>query len=126
MAHPRTLGLFLHVGCAYCEQSFGFYSRLVRLESSHVISAHVVALFPDQEAAVRTEVAGVIPSARAISDVDLRSLGVSVTPTLVRVDSRGKVLRSWLGLLSPSEEADVIRAAADPGTIVGLGDKLDQ
>ncbi len=72
------------------------------------------------------EVAGVIPSAQTISDVDFRTLGVRVTPTLLLVDFRGKVLRSWVGLLSPSEEADVVRAAADPRIVVGLGDELDQ
>ena len=39
---------------------------------------------------------------------EIRVLG---TPTVMLVDSGGRVLKSWVGLLSPSDEQSVIFAA---------------
>jgi hypothetical protein len=43
----------------------------------------------------------------AIRQVDLGSIGVSATPTLLLLDQQGRLQQQWIGRLSASEESDV-------------------
>ena len=43
-----------------------------------------------------------------LTSMDYEKIGVVGTPTVLLVDSRGRVLRKWIGQLSPSEEAGLL------------------
>lgn len=45
-------------------------------------------------------------------------LRVNATPTLILVDSDGRVERSWIGLLDPAEQLELFKTAFGPGTTV--------
>jgi hypothetical protein len=42
----------------------------------------------------------------------VRDVGVRGTPTLLLVDRRGMVLRTWVGRLAPERESEVLAAVA--------------
>ena len=105
---PQTLVMVLSKDCRFCSASAGFYRRLVAETARQGIP--VVAALPDapvdsQEYLRKLGVA--VPEVRSVS---LRELGVGATPTLVLVDSRGAVARSWVGQLPASREAEVFRS----------------
>jgi hypothetical protein len=102
----------MHVGCPYCEDSIEFYERLSALERSRAITAHVVAVFPESAVDIRRALAGRLSAVQTLQRVDLRRLRVVATPTVMLVNSQGRVLNVWVGQLSPSGEAAVIKAAA--------------
>jgi hypothetical protein len=109
-AQDRTLVLVLRKGCHFCEDSAPFYQRLVAQQQAGSKTA-IVAVFPDSDdvakEVVQTEGLG-IP---AVAGVPLERLKVSGTPTLLLVDSSGKVLNAWDGMLSPRQELEVMRTA---------------
>lgn len=108
-SHPRTLVLALRVGCPYCESSMGFYARLLNLERSRALGVHVLAAFPDAEAAITETVSERIPGLATVGNVSLEKFGVAGTPTLILVDNRGEVRDVWTGQLSRLQEEDVIK-----------------
>ena len=111
--HDRTLVLVLRKGCHFCEDSAPFYQRLVAKQQQDGSKAAIVAVFPDAadaaEEVVRSEALGV----RAVGGVPLEKLKVPGTPALLLVDRDGTVLNAWIGMLSPRQETDVMRAADD-------------
>ncbi len=108
----RTLLLVLNPGCHFCEDSFPFYRRL----------AHATHGRRDVLLAVATS----LPSERGLDyvrsaklDIDKvvtispGSFGFRGTPTILLLDKRTFVVRSWIGRLSASQESEVERAADD-------------
>lgn len=114
-AHERTLVLVLKKGCHFCEDSAPFYQRLAAQQRSEGLEVAIVAVFPDSADAVnevaRSEGLGI----HALAGVPLETLKVSGTPSLLLVDKSGTVLNTWIGMLSPRQELDVMRAVACPG-----------
>jgi len=93
--HDRTLLLVLRKGCHFCEDSAPFYQRLVAKQQQ------------DNPKVVQSERLGV----QALPGVPLQTLKVSGTPTLLLVDRSGTVLNTWIGVLSPRQELEVMRAS---------------
>lgn len=109
--NDRTLVLVLRKGCHFCEDSVPFYQRLVAKQQQDGSKAAIVAVFPDgadaAQEVVRSEALGV----RTVAGVPVEKLKVPGTPTLLLVDRKGTVLNAWIGMLSPKQELDVMRAA---------------
>ena len=110
-AHDRTLLLVLRKGCHFCEDSAPFYQRLVAKQQQDRSNTAIVAAFPDAADAAKEVVQSQRLGVQAIAGVQLRRLKVSGTPTLLLVDNRGTVLNTWIGVLSPRQELEVIRAS---------------
>jgi len=105
---PQTLVMVLRKDCQFCSASSAFYRRL--LEETARLHVPVIAALPDEPAASQEylrHLGIVVPEVRHAS---LRSIGVGATPTLVLVDARGAVARSWVGQLSQAREAEVFRS----------------
>ncbi len=104
----RTLLLVLQVGCRFCNESVPFYGHLEQLQKNGQIQAQIVVVFPNdpQSAKAMLKSAG-LPFA-AVPGVDLGTLGVSGTPTAIVLDEQGRVLKSWLGVLSSAAQKDLI------------------
>jgi len=110
--HRHTLVLALNTGCHFCEQSAPFYQVLARTQVPGRDDLGIVAVFPNEREAVRqfmTHVGLHIPSVAA---VPLEGLHVNGTPTLMLVDNEGRVERTWIGTLTPSEEFDLLKVAS--------------
>jgi hypothetical protein len=113
-AHDQTLVLGLRKGCHFCEDSAPFYQRLIGQQQQAGANSTMVAVFPDTaetvEGVLQSEGLGV----QALAGVPLERLKISGTPTLLLVDRSGTVLNAWIGMLSPRQELEVMRATIAP------------
>ena len=113
--HDRTLVLALRNGCHFCEESIPFYRKLAELEKSNQIDAHLIAVFPDDPAAVRPLVETERLAVEAFSGIELSQVKVEGTPTLILVDLQGRVSKIWIGKLAATGQADVVTAISKTG-----------
>jgi len=109
-AHDRTLLMVLRKGCHYCEDSVPFYQRLVDKRKHDAADLAIVALFPDDAETARTVTKSESLDVETLGGVPLQTLRVSGTPALILVDRSGIVLNTWVGMLSPKQELDVMKA----------------
>ncbi len=117
-AHDRTLVLALRKGCHFCEDSAPFYQRLIAQQQDGSNTA-ILGVFPDAVDAAKEVVQSEGLGVHVLAGVPLERLKVSGTPALLLVDRRGKVLNAWMGMLSPRQELDVMRATACPSGSCG-------
>ena len=102
----RTLILALNVDCRYCTRSVPFYNSLAEARQENTGQINIVAAFINKdERLVKSYVEEKQLSVQTIAGVDLDKLGVNTTPTLILVDSAGKVLDSWRGELNMTVNA---------------------
>ncbi len=105
---PFTLVMVMRKDCQFCSASAEFYRRL--LEETARLGVPVIAALPDEIAASQEYLRKLGIAVHDVRSVSLRTLGVGATPTLVLVDTRGAVARSWVGQLPEADEAEVIRS----------------
>ena len=112
---PKTLILALSVSCRFCISSLPFYQSLTNTQRENNNSFQIVAIFLDKDRdLVNRFVEQKNLPVSAVSSVDFSSLKITLTPTLVLVDSAGKVLNSWVGRLTEDQEKDVFSALGVP------------
>ncbi|HEX6732536.1 MAG TPA: hypothetical protein VF074_21130, partial [Pyrinomonadaceae bacterium] len=112
---PRTLILALNVDCRFCTRSVPFYNSLAEVRQQDAGRVNIVAAFINKdEGLVKSYVDEKQLTVQAIAGVDLDKLGVHTTPTLILVDSAGKVLDSWRGELQPDGEREVFAVLGLP------------
>ena len=107
----HTLVLALNTGCHFCEQSVPFYQKLASAQQPIREDLGVVAVFPNDPDMVRDFMTRVNLRIRSVSAVPLDKLRVDATPTIILVNSSGRVERSWVGTLTSREELDVVKVA---------------
>ena len=115
-AHEMTLLVFIRRGCHYCEDSMPFYKELGRT-NSRAKRVFVVCLAPDNTEDARHLLESNDVSLPVIGEVDLTSVNVTGTPTLILVDKSGTVIRSWIGRLNSGLETEVkgiLRGSVNP------------
>lgn len=113
-AHDQTLVLGLRKGCHFCEDSVPFYQRLIAQQQQAGSSPAIVAVFPDSTDVVKDVVQSEGLTAYVLAGVPLEKLKIPGTPTLLLVDRSGTVLKTWVGILSPRQEVEVMRATTAP------------
>jgi thioredoxin-related protein len=108
----QTLVLALNVDCRYCSRSVSFYNSLAEAQRvQNAGNVNIVAAFINKDSTLVKSYADEKQlMVQAIAGVDLDKLGVHMTPTLILVDSAGKVLDSWRGELQPDGEREVFAA----------------
>ncbi len=106
--HRRTLILALNSGCRYCQDSAPFYQRLSQAQGPGRVDLEIVAVFPNNSEAVQQLLNDDRLAIRAVPAVPLEKLGIVGFPTLILVDREGGVVRSWVGLLTPHQELEVL------------------
>lgn len=103
----QTLLLVLKKGCHFCSESAPFYQRLVRETTQHS-NVQFVAVLPDPVDEGKQYLNDLGVPLNEVKQGSLAALGVGGTPTLILVDATGKVAASWVGLLRPNKEAEVL------------------
>jgi hypothetical protein len=110
----RTLVLALSTNCRYCTQSLPFYKELMtRAAKEAAGSVQMVAVFPEQRADVDAYTKTHELPIDSVAGVNLRSLQIPFTPSLILVDSNAEVLGSWGGKLSEEEQKNVFNTLAE-------------
>lgn len=104
----RTLVLVLRKGCRYCEESLPFYRQLAGMQRRGEVDGRIIAVFPNDANSVREFVQSSGLSIATVSGVPLDSVHVEGTPTAILVDGRGRVLKSWVGVLSEDGKQEIV------------------
>lgn len=101
----QTLLLALSTTCHYCSESAAFYQQISKERNSNT---RIIAVLPQpvDESKDYLNKHGV--PVDDIKQIGLDSIGVSGTPTLIRVDNDGIVRNTWIGKLPKAEEAKVL------------------
>lgn len=112
---PRTLILALNVNCPYCSRGVPFYNRLAEARQESGGQVNVVAAFINADGGlVKSYAEEKHLSVPTVSGIALDKLGIHTTPTIVLIDSAGRVLDSWRGALQPDGEREVFDAIGLP------------
>jgi hypothetical protein len=102
--HDRSLVLAARVDCQHCKASIPFYRQLQSMVASKANRVGVIAVFPNPLDKVREFLDQFHLNIPAVSSMPLQRLAVSGTPTLILVDSKGTVVRVWIGELDAEEQ----------------------
>jgi thioredoxin-related protein len=106
-----TLIMVMSTTCHYCNESVSFYNQLAEMHSKANTSVALVAVFPNSTDQVKSYAEQQHLKLPTVAAMDFRSLNVTATPTLILIDSDGRVRDFWIGKLSKEEEHQVIEAA---------------
>jgi thiol-disulfide isomerase/thioredoxin len=102
----KTLLLVLQKGCHFCTESAPLYQRLVKELSGTDI--HLVAVLPQDPMDGKKYLDDLGVGIKDVKQAGLSSLGVAGTPTLILLDDKGVVEKSWVGKLSPEKETELL------------------
>jgi hypothetical protein len=83
---------------------------LLDLEKKNQLRTHLVAFLPNSVADVEGAFSGRLIGLEKIANVDVQSLSVRGTPTLLLVDRGGEVKSAWAGELSAGQKWSMVRA----------------
>jgi len=108
-SHRRTLLLVLNTGCRYCQESVPFYQKLAQTQRPDGAALEIVAVFPNEAQMVRQFTAREGLTIRSVPGVLLEDLRVNATPTLLLVNTEGRVERLWVGILTSRQEIDLLK-----------------
>lgn len=109
----RTVLLFVRSTCPYCTISMPFYKTL--LDNRYSVGQptyRVVALSYEPEDAITAYFAAHNLAVDDSLSIAPGATAVTKTPTLLLVDTIGRVLGSWSGLLTAEREAEVRQTIA--------------
>jgi hypothetical protein len=105
----QTLLLVLRDGCHFCSDSAGFYQRLAK-DRGVSANTRLIAVLPGDVDDSRRYLDGLGVPISEVRQAPLSKLGVSGTPTLLLVNDKGVVTKSWIGQLPTEKEEEVIAA----------------
>ena len=109
--HLKTLVIACRIGCPYCRASMSFYRQLGEQEKSNMLRAHVLFVMPNDEPTGSNFLREQDVDVEGIFGQELSALNVPGTPTLLLLDSSGRIQREWVGQLPPGDEKEVMTAA---------------
>jgi len=111
---PRTVVLFLSTKCEFCKASSPFYRTLLEEQRSRSSTVDIVAVFQEGPEVVSRFMGSEQLDMKSVPDIDVKSLHVKGTPTVVVVDGGGKILDAWSGRLGKDRQQQVRKAAFGP------------
>jgi thioredoxin-related protein len=103
----QTLLLVLDTGCPYCTASASFYQEIVR-ENAQERRVQLIAVLPQDVPSSKQYLKDLSISIDEVRQSRLEAIGVKGTPTLILINSKAEVIRSWPGKLSIEEERSVV------------------
>jgi thioredoxin-related protein len=103
--NKRTLVLALSTQCHFCTDSAPFFQRIQKEAAKNV---RMLAVLPQAVEDSRKYLEGEGVHVEDVKQAQLSTIGVTGTPTLLLVDSTGKVADAWQGKLQPEQEAGVL------------------
>jgi hypothetical protein len=107
--NKQTLLLVLRDGCHFCSDSDEFYQRLAKAQSIDT-KTKLVAVLPGSTDDSHKYLASLGVPLRDVRQESLKTVGVSGTPTILMVNNKGIVTKSWVGRLPADKEMEVIQA----------------
>ncbi len=102
----------VRAGCHFCEESIPFYQRLGELQAARKLRAQTLVVTPDDAAQTKDTPFWSAINLNSVFNEPLDRIQVSATPTVMLVDDRGQVKRSWAGKQSAEGEREIVDAAS--------------
>jgi hypothetical protein len=99
-----SLLLVVPTRCHFCQDSLPFYQKLIPAIKDKV---NVIAVLPQPKPEAEAWLSKSGVTGVQIASASPGSVGVTGTPTLLQVDSSGKVKAAWLGRLDESAQQQV-------------------
>lgn len=107
---PKNLVLAISDGCHFCSESASFYQRLLR-HTQNRNDMRVMAVLPQPVTQGTAYLRKLDVPIADVRQVAFNTIPIGGTPTILLVDSRGVVERTWLGKLTPEGESEVLKEA---------------
>ena len=104
----------MNTRCGYCNESIPFYKQLVEAQQSSDQNVRLVAVLPNSEVEVKQYMQQQQLNISTVPKVNLQTLKVAGTPTIILVDNGGRVLDFWVGKLPQDSEQQVIKIISGP------------
>lgn len=98
--------------CRYCVESLPLYRRISELRSHSPARIRIVTVAADPPGQIRRFLAEQGVASDQVVSAAPGSIGVRGTPTVLVVDSHGRVRESFTGRLSPDAEARLLNLVA--------------
>jgi hypothetical protein len=105
--NDRTLILALSTQCHFCTDSASFYQRVAQQRAT-TPSLRVLAVLPQPIDESREYLKKLGVTVDEIKQLELNTLGVNATPTIIVANNEGVVTDSWRGKLTAEKEAEVL------------------
>ena len=102
----QTLILAVKPSCVYCNLSAPFYQKLSKEKDG--LGLRLIAVLPDTTFDGQKYVDELGVSVNEIKNVAFKSIGITMTPSLILVDEAGVVQGIWRGKLTPDRESEVL------------------
>ena len=112
-SYRKTLVIAIRRGCPFCDASLPFYRQLGEQERSNVLRAHVLVVMPNDASSGSSLLKKDDVEVQGIFGQELDALKVSGRPTVLLLDSSGRIERAWIGQLTPRGEKEVMNAAEE-------------
>jgi hypothetical protein len=106
-ANGRTLVIALSTQCHFCTESAPFYQRIAT-ERAKAGNLRLLAILPQPVTESEQYLKELGITVDGVKQLQLDSIGVNGTPTLILANSEGVVANSWRGKLLSEKESEVI------------------
>jgi hypothetical protein len=107
-AAPLTVLLHLSSTCHFCNESMSFYRTLAETHQRQGFRTALIVSSPDPVSVMEDHLAQERVAVDRVVHDRLDSIGVAGTPTVLIVDSRGVVRRTFGGKLDASREKELL------------------
>lgn len=104
--YGKSVVLMLNTGCRFCNESLDFYKKLADSKYD-TNSRQLVALFSQPEGVVSEYAKKNDFQIRSIPSADFQKLNIGLTPTILVIDQKRKIIKSWFGKLNAEQETEV-------------------
>ena len=102
-----TLVMVLSTHCHFCQANAPFYQKLAVFKKASPNQLQLVAVLPEKQDEANAYIKGYGIGTDAVLSMPLTQIGVKGTPTLLLLDSQGKVEDFWVGQLDDSQQKKV-------------------
>lgn len=103
----QTLVLALQTGCHFCTESAPFYKELIQKRAKEG-KTHLIAVLPDPVDASKNYLSNLGIVVDDVKQMQLTTIGVQGTPTLLLINKDGIVINAWRGKLAADKEREVM------------------
>jgi hypothetical protein len=100
----KTLLIVISDTCRFCHESEPFYRQLAKTVG---LKTQLVAVLPIPQSVAESYVHSSISPSLQVVSAPLNAVGASGTPTLLLVNSHGKVEKAWIGILDDAGQKQV-------------------
>jgi hypothetical protein len=107
-----TVVLALREGCPYCARSAPLYKDII--EAAQLNNRNVIAVLPGSVERGKSYLASLGIALPGVYQMDLGTLKIHGTPTLLLVAEGGIVERAWSGLQPPEKTLSILKTIYGP------------